>query len=125
MSDLIATATTAIQLVTRLREINKNIANAEFSSALADLSLELSELKIQVAGLLEENDGLKRQLAKKGEIDLVFRGFAYYSASGDGPFCPGCYDAREKQVRLSKAAPGFDVFGSHSCPVCKECYGNV
>jgi hypothetical protein len=57
VSDLISTATSAIQIVTRLREINKNIANAEFSNALADLAIELAEIKIKVAGLLDEKTG--------------------------------------------------------------------
>jgi len=126
MSDLISTAGAAIQLVTRLREINKNIANAEFSNALAELSLELANLKVQVAGLVEENDQLRRQLSqKKDSPSVVFKEFAYYTSAGDGPFCPGCYDMQEKLVRLSKAAPGFEAFGSHNCPACKECFGEI
>jgi hypothetical protein len=39
--DLIGTATAALDVVRRLREINKKVANAEFASALADLTLEL------------------------------------------------------------------------------------
>lgn len=123
MTDLISTASSAIQLVGRLREINKNISNAEFSNALADLAIELSELKIRVAGLLEENDQLKRQLAQKQIAVLEFKDFAYYSVSGDGPFCPGCYDGNGKNVRLTKLSEPFTAFGSHSCPACKETFG--
>ncbi len=125
MTDLISTASTAIQLVGRLREINKKIANAEFSNALADLAIELSELKIKVAGLLEENDQLKRQLAQKQSAVLEFKDFAYYSASGDGPFCPGCYDGNGKTIRLTKLSEPFTAFGSHSCSTCKENFGEA
>lgn len=125
MSDLISTASSALQLVSRLREINKNIANAEFSNALANLTVELSELKIQVADLLEENDKLKRALSQKQEAPLEFKEFAYFSDSGDGPFCPGCYDGSGKIVRLAKATAEFSVFGSHNCPVCKEPFGEA
>ncbi len=125
MSDLIGTAATAIQLVTRLREINKNVANAEFSNALADMSLELADLKVHVASLIEENDQLKRQLVQKSSTDVQFKGFAYFSSAGHGPFCPGCYDTQDKLVRLTKAPEGFDVFGSHNCPACKECFGEA
>jgi hypothetical protein len=125
MSDLIGTATAALQLVGRLRDINKNIANAEFSNALADLAIELSELKIKVAGLLDENDQLKRQLAKKQTPDLEFKEFAYYSSAGDGPFCPGCYDNHGKTIRLAKLSAPFTAFGSHSCPTCKEHFGEA
>ncbi|SFK45111.1 hypothetical protein [Rhodanobacter glycinis] len=120
MTDLISTATTAIQLVTRLREINKNIANAEFNNALADLSIELANLKIQVAGLLEENDQLKRKLDQKDSSSVSFKGFAYFKSDGEGPFCPGCYDTAGKLIRLAKTSATFNVFGSHSCPSCKE-----
>ena len=125
MSDLISTASTALQLVGRLREINKNIANAEFSNALADLAMELSELKIKLAGVLEENDQLRRQLDQKQESALEFKDFAYFSASGDGPFCAGCYDSRGKMIRLNKQSEAFTVFGSHNCPACKEHFGEA
>jgi hypothetical protein len=125
MSDLISTASTALQLVGRLREINKNIANAEFSNALADLAIELSELKIKVAGLLDENDQLKRQLAQKQSTALEFQDFAYFSVSGEGPFCPGCYDSHSKSIRLTKLPAPFTAFGSHSCPACKETFGET
>lgn len=125
MSDLIGTASTALSIVGRLREINKNIANAEFSNALADLSIELAELKIKLASLLDENDQLKRQLNQKQSSVLEFRNFAYYSSSGEGPFCPGCYDTESKAIRLSKLSGPFTAFGSHSCPACKEHFGEV
>lgn len=125
MSDLISTASSALQLVSRLREINKNIANAEFSNALADLAIELSELKIKVAGLLDENDQLKRQLAQKQSNALEFKEFAYFSATGDGPFCPGCHDSHGKTIRLTKLSAPFTAFGSHSCPACKENFGEA
>lgn len=125
MSDLIGAASTAIQLVGRLREISKNVENAEFSNALADLAIELSEFKIKVAGLLEENDQLRRQLAQRRSTTLEFKEFAYYSESGDGPFCPGCYDGAAKTIRLTKLTAGFTVFGSHSCPACKETFGEA
>lgn len=73
MNDLISTATTAIQLVTRLRDINKNIANAEFSNALADLSIELANLKVQLAALIEENDQLRRKLSAKDDSKMIQR----------------------------------------------------
>lgn len=125
MTDLIGTAANAVQLIGRLREINRNVANAEFANALADLSMEIANLKIQAADLLEENDKLRRQIAQQNSTELVFKGFAYYSENGDGPFCPGCYDSNRKSVRLAKEADAFRVFGSHNCPVCRQHYGEA
>jgi len=93
MTDLISTTANAIQLIGRLREVNKNIENAELASALADLSMEMATVKIQAAHLPEENDKLRRKLEQQNSTELTFKGFAYYSANGDGPFCPGCYDS--------------------------------
>lgn len=53
--DLLTTISTSIALAGRLREIAKNIENAEFKNILADLSLELADLKLQLAGVVEEN----------------------------------------------------------------------
>ena len=44
--DLLTTISTSIALAGRLREIAKNIENAEFKNILADLSLELADLKL-------------------------------------------------------------------------------
>ena len=123
MNELISGATVAIQLVKRLREINKNISNAEFANVLADLSIELSNMKVQVADLVAENDELRRKLNERGSPSLEFKDFAYFSSDGDGPFCPGCYDSKGQKIRLSKLTDAFTVFGSHSCPACKETYG--
>ena len=125
MSDLISTASNALQLVTRLRDINKKIANAEFSNTLADLVLELSELKIKVAALLDENDRLKRQASTNAAASLEFKDFAYYTGTGEGPFCPGCYDTQKKTIRLSKLSGAFLAFGSHKCPACNQTFGNA
>ncbi len=123
MTDLLSATSTAIDLVRRLRDINKNIANAEFANALADLTMELSELKLKVSALLEENDRLKRELQKKQSKNLQFKDFAYYDAQNDGPYCPGCYDSNGKAVRLSATPKDFSDLASHICPVCNAAFG--
>lgn len=125
MTDIISTTSSAIQLIGRLRQVSKNIENAEFANALADLNMEMATVKIQAANLLEENDKLRRRLEQQHSAELTFKGFAYYAANGEGPFCPGCYDNNRKKVRLAKEAKAFHVFGSHNCPVCKQHYGEA
>ncbi|MCV3263343.1 hypothetical protein OGZ01_11815 [Vibrio harveyi] len=51
MADLLSSVSTAISLATRLREIGKNIEDAEFKNILADLSLELADSKLKMADL--------------------------------------------------------------------------
>lgn len=62
MADLISTVSAAISLAGRLREISKNIEDAEFKNLLADLSLELADAKLKIADLVSENADLKEKL---------------------------------------------------------------
>lgn len=62
MADIISGMSTAITLATRLREISKNIGDAEFKNILADLSLELADAKMKIADLISQNADLKGQL---------------------------------------------------------------
>ena len=116
-----------MQLVSRLREINKNVENAEFSNELADLSLELAKLKSELAVVVDENTNLKAQLnsAKQKTLspELEYKNGAYFKKNGDGPFCPGCYDGSEKTIRLSQLPATFSDLASHTCPVCKASHG--
>ncbi|CAI2308477.1 hypothetical protein P3592_19205 [Vibrio parahaemolyticus] len=76
MSDILSSVSTAISLATRLREIGKNIGDAEFKNLIADLSLELAESKMKVADLVSENAALKEKLASL--------------TSATGEVCPKC-----------------------------------
>lgn len=67
--DIITTIGTSITLANRLREISRNIENAEFKNLLADLSLELADLKLQLAGVLEENVKLKERVRLLESVD--------------------------------------------------------
>src|SRR3546814_1021851 len=123
-----ATAFTAvansIQIGSRLREINKNIENAEFSNALADLGLELAQLKSELATVIDENTRLKAQLttAQEPKPELEFRAGAYFKDGTEGPFCSGCYDSNGKLVRMSPVPAKLSHLASHLCPVCKATY---
>lgn len=76
MGDLISTISTTITLATRLREISKNIEDAEFKNLLADLSLELADTKLKIADLINENTELKEKLNSL--------------TSANGELCPKC-----------------------------------
>lgn len=67
--DIITTISTSITLAKRLRDISKNIEDAEFRNLLADLSSELADLKLEAASLkeriaeLQEENVLLKQTA--------------------------------------------------------------
>ena len=128
MHTVITSINNAITLAQRLREISKNIEDAEFKNVLADLSLEMADTKLALAQVTEENAELKSELIKlkhsRGESssDLIFKTFAYYTESDDGPFCSGCYDTKKQKIRLTPVRGDFASFGKFKCPSCdKRC----
>jgi regulator of replication initiation timing len=128
MHSVITSINNGITLVQRLREISKNIEDAEFKNVLADLSLEMSDTKLALAQVTEENAKLKSELTKlkhsqgDSQTNLVFKEFAYYTDSDDGPFCSGCYDTKKQRIRLSPVTGMFTEFGRFVCPSCdKRC----
>ncbi|EHH1187278.1 hypothetical protein OTE47_004254 [Vibrio vulnificus] len=129
MSDVLSSISQAIGLVKRLREVSKNIEDAEFKSLLADLNLELADTKLALAEVIEQNTKLKLEVNELKNSQgsnlskLEYREFAYFDSSDDGPFCSGCYEAKNQKIRLRKASPTFRTFGHHKCPVCKQYFG--
>ncbi len=107
MGDIIATVSTAITLATRLREISKNIEDAEFMNVLADLSLELADAKLKVAGLVAENAALKEKL--------------HSLTSATGERCPKCNN-RTFVLISSRPHPIFGDVGAKEREYrCSEC----
>ena len=107
MADVISTLSTAITLASRLREISKNIEDAEFKNLLADLSLELAETKMQLAELIEENTNLKRNLSALENFE--------------GEPCPKCHKHGWELIE-SKPDKLFGDLGGmrrlYKCPHC-------
>lgn len=107
MGDLIATVSTAITLATRLREISKNVGDAEFKNLLADLSLELADAKLKIADLLNENAGLREKLNSL--------------TSATGERCPKCNN-RTFEIISTRPHPIFGEVGAkereYKCSAC-------
>jgi hypothetical protein len=77
MADLISTVSTALTIASRLKEISDKIRDAEFRNLVADLSIELAEVKLKAAGLLEENAKLHGNKGNKGVSTLLHRMTSY------------------------------------------------
>jgi DNA-directed RNA polymerase subunit RPC12/RpoP len=107
VADIVSTVSTAISLATRLREIGKNIENAEFKNLLADLSLELADAKQKLAELISENAELKEKL--------------HSLTSATGVICPKCNN-RTFEIISTKPHPIFGEVGAkereYKCSVC-------
>ncbi|CSC91434.1 Uncharacterised protein [Vibrio cholerae] len=130
MNDVIGSIGQAIGLAKRLREISKNIEDAEFTNVLADLNRELATTKLALADVIEQNAQLKMEVnelknSQGSNIgDLEFRGFAYFKNNNDGPFCSACYETKNQQVRLSKTTGMRQSLGDFKCPSCNQTYSS-
>lgn len=122
--DILATLNHSISLVSRLREISKNLSEAEFKNLLADLSSELAdakihiaELKTQLAALAEENRSLKAAAPESKQTPTQKWG-CYQFEGEQGLFCTACYDSKGKKSLTNRLSST-----RRSCPVCKTVIG--
>ena len=123
--DFIGSITTSISLAKRLREISKNIEDAEFKNLLADLSSELADLKIEAASLkekvaaLQEENLLLKQLAPAQDEKPSGRKWGCYQFSGDdGLYCPACWDSKRMKSSTTRVNSNFRL-----CSVCQAPLG--
>jgi hypothetical protein len=124
--DIILSLSNSITLVKRLREISKNVAEAEFKNILADLSSELADVKIEaatlkemVASLQEENRLLRATAPAKEDKPIGTKWGCYQFRNDDGLYCTGCWDSQRKKIRTSRQSTKF-----RQCPVCKAIIGS-
>ena len=123
--DVITSIGQAISMTKRLREISKNIENAEISNLLADLSLELADTKMSLVDLKEENTSLKTKLAMQIEVDksdLKYINNVYISEKEDCAYCPLCLDDKNKRIRLTSQPPALRKLGKFRCSNCENWY---
>lgn len=97
MTDIISTVSTALSIASRLKEVSDKVRDAEIRNLLADLSIELAEVKLKAAGLIEENAKLRQQLS---ELD-----------TSQADPCPRC---RKRTYVVTKSVPDKQ-FGELGC----------
>ena len=113
----------SIDLAKRLREISKNIKDAEFNQVLADLYNQLADVKIQmanlkeqVADLKEENHALKTAQPENKQKPKLVRS-CYVFDGEEGEYCTGCFDSQGKKIQVVRVLNR--VF---KCPVCENSF---
>jgi len=123
--DIIATIGTSISLAKRLREISKNIEDAEFKNLLADLSSELADLKLEAAALkehvaeLQQENALLKQTAQPASEAPVGRKWGCYQFEGDDHlYCPACWNSMRKKSSTTRVNTRFRL-----CSVCQAPLG--
>lgn len=123
--DIIITISTSITLAKRLREISKNIEDAEFKNLLADLSSELADLKLEaaslkerIAALQEENAILKQTSSPAGESPIGRKWGCYQFLGDGGLYCQACWDSKRKKSSTTRVNSKFRL-----CSVCQAPLG--
>lgn len=122
--DIIGGIGSVIDLVRKAKELADKLKNLEMKEVIVDLQGQLIDLKEQIVALREENVQLKAEARKLAlPPELTLKDGAYYTAVGEGPFCTGCYDGRQKLHRLAEQTGPFRQLSKWRCPVCKTNYG--
>ena len=123
--DIISAVGNAIRLVQRIREVSKNIAEAEFKGLLADLSSELADVKLEaaslkekLAALQEENRVLKATTPATDEKPTGTKWGCYQFKGEDGLYCTACWDSKRQKSRTTRVSSRFRL-----CPVCQAPHG--
>lgn len=118
--DMLSAVNNSIGLVKRLREISKNIAEAEFKNVLADLASGLADAKLEAAAMkeelikLKEENALLKKIKPADDEEPIDTKWGCYQFKGkEGLYCTGCWDNKRKQILMNNSIRGFRV-----CPVC-------
>ncbi|MDR3124173.1 MAG: hypothetical protein LBU16_10415 [Treponema sp.] len=109
----------ALSSATSILELSTDIKNSDFQRRIAELNVQLADVKNGVAGLQNENNELRKELAGLKEDQshpLVFNQAdgLYYNNDEPAPYCPHCYETQKARVHLIKA--------TGRCPACKESF---
>ena len=125
MADPVLMMTGAISLTKQLLDLASLSKDATAKGIIADLQIQLADLKIRFADLMNENQLLKVSLkaAESGGQDLIFKDDLYFKPNDDGPFCTACFDTDKKLVRVTEQKGPQSLFFKYQCNVCGGHYG--
>jgi hypothetical protein len=130
MVDIVSSISTALDIVKKLRALNKAVGEADFKILLANLTGELGDAKLEAANLkieLAESkahaDNLQRQVAQRAAAEPQFIDSSYVFDESGRHYCTGCYDTQGRKVLLAEHTGAFTAFGRWHCPACEEHFG--
>ena len=108
-------------------ELAKKSATIELQEAIMNLREEVVVLQEKNIELTEQNRELKNQQLVTDE--MVFENGMYWKETSQGrkgPFCPQCFDANARQIRLQLTDKNMSDqhFRYYSCRTCHNHYDN-
>jgi hypothetical protein len=123
MPDIVTGVTAAIGLTKQLLELADKSKDAKSKLLIADLQLQLAEVKAKLADLMMENQELKLQSKARSSLPkLDLRGDLYFAEDGTGPYCTACFDTNQRLVRVPQTAEVFHDICKYRCNVCEGHY---
>ena len=123
--EVLAMMTGAVALARQILDLSAVAKDTKAKEMVGELRLQLAELKIKLADLIEENDQLKREARKAQTTPVVtIKDGLYYKVDGDGPFCTTCYDSSRTLIRLAERPQNtWRMLGRWRCGVCNSLFG--
>jgi len=128
--DIISNISTALEIVKKLRGLDRKISENDFLMHLADLTSELGDaklsaahLRIELAEAKERIRELEREVAQRGSPEPELHEAAYVFGDLSRHYCTGCYDTRGKKILLNELTGVWSDFGKWQCPSCDKTFG--
>ena len=127
------TVSSGIDTLKKLTDLAVKSQNIELQEGIIEYRVQLLEIKESLLeakednlNLREENKLLKQkvvELETQTQEKLTIKEGVYYTESGDGPFCTGCYDNKGKLIRVTELTNALMAMGKYKCPICKSYSG--
>ena len=120
MMEILSAITSALSISKQIKSLADSVATADLKLAIASLTEQLAEIKMQALDMADRNRQLQSEIEKlMAPPEVVYRDNLYFKRDGDGPFCPACYDKDKKLIRIAEAADAFREVMRFRCNVCK------
>ena len=117
--EYVAGVKVAWELAKAIKTSADAIDDAQMKLQVAELIGALADARIEAAESSELISSLQQQLKSKAQ--MKFNGSVYYKIiegeEQEGPWCPTCYDARGKEIRL-QSNTGRAVRANWHCEEC-------
>lgn len=128
--DLVSSISTAMDIVKKLRELDRKVSEADFKMLLADLTSQLGDakldaanLKIELADAKGKIEELEREIAQRASAEPNVHEGAYMFPDKNGHYCTGCYDQKGQKILLNELSGIMRMVGKWQCPACDKNFG--
>ncbi len=125
--DIIPSISTAIDIVKKLRELDRKVSEADFKILLANLTSELGDAKLNAANLKIELaeakarvEEFERLATQRASADPELHEGTYVFGDQTRHYCTGCYDTTGRKILLTERSGHGRVFGKWKCPACNK-----